>query len=235
MESEVGRLASQQNVPRITSIIGPIYEKMILKMPVEIDHMVSNKVMFELARVNPKARAVVIYNGVEPQKYLPLNSRSEYGKFILFIGRLVIRKNLQVVIHAFKDVARLMPEAKLIVIGEGPMHHEWQELVNRNDLSKNVLFLGHVSDQTKLELLTDCSALAFPSIEEGFGLVIIEAFAMSKPVLTSNVRPFDEIVDDNVDGFLLPPDDPAKWSEKIVYILTNSEVSKIWVKKEEAK
>ena len=47
----------------------------------------------------------------------------------------------------------------------------------------------------------------------------------------SNVKPADEIVDDNIDGFLLPPDDPAKWSEKIVYVLSNPQVSESMGKK----
>jgi glycosyltransferase involved in cell wall biosynthesis len=219
--------SSQQNIPRFTSIIGPIYEKMILKMPVDTVHIVSNKVKSELNQFNPKAKAFVIYNGVETtQEYSSSSSESRYGKFILYIGRLVILKNLQVVILAFKDVVKIMPEAKLIVVGDGPMQQAWLELVNNNNLSKNVLFLGHISDRTtKLELLAKCSAVVFPSTDEGFPLVPIEAFAMSKPLLISNVKPADEIVDDNIDGFLLPPDDPAKWSEKIIYMLTNPQAS----------
>ena len=157
--------SSQKNIPRFTSIIGPLYEKMILRMPVDTVHIVSNKVKFELTQFNPKARAVVIHNGVDiTQEYTSSSSESGYGKFILYIGRLVILKNLQVVILAFKDVIRILPEAKLIVVGDGPMRQAWQDLVDKNNLSKNVLFLGHISDRiTKLELLNKCSAVVFPS------------------------------------------------------------------------
>ena len=225
--------SSQKNIPRFTSIIGPLYEKMILRMPVQAVHLESNKVKFELTQFNPKARAVVIHNGVDiTQEYTSSSSESGYGKFILYIGRLVILKNLQVVILAFKDVIRILPEAKLIVVGDGPMRQAWQDLVDKNNLSKNVLFLGHISDRiTKLELLNKCSAVVFPSTDEGFPLVPVESFAMSKPLLMSNVKPADEIVDDNIDGFLLPPDDPAKWSEKIVYVLSNPQVSESMGKK----
>ena len=57
-------------------------------------------------------------------------------------------------------------------------------------------------------------------------MVPIEAFQMSKPLLISNVRPSDEIVDDNVDGYLLPPDDPGKWAEKILFLLNNPQICK---------
>jgi glycosyltransferase involved in cell wall biosynthesis len=225
--------SSQKNIPRFTSLIGPLYEKMILGMPVHAVHLESNKVKSELTQFNPKARAVVIYNGVDTtEEYTNSNSELGYGKFILYIGRLVILKNLQIVILAFKDVIRILPEAKLIVVGDGPMRQAWQDLVDKNNLSNNVLFLGHISDRTtKLQLLSKCSAVVFPSTDEGFPLVPIEAFAMSNPLLMSNVKPADEIVDDNIDGFLLPPDDPAKWSEKMVYMLSNSQASESMGKK----
>ena len=215
----------QKNIPRYTSIVGPIYEKMILKMPVHTIHVESKKVKDELAQVNPKAKAVVIYNGVEIQEYISPNSKPEYNKFILYLGRLVRGKNLQVVIHAFKDVVKVLPEAKLMVAGDGPMRQEWQELVDKNNLTINIIFLGHISDgTTKLELLSKCSAVVIPSIYEGFAMVPIEAFAIGKPVLMSDVKPSDEIVNDNIDGFLIPPHDSTKWAEKIVYMLNNPQI-----------
>ncbi|MGI0043867.1 MAG: glycosyltransferase family 4 protein [Nitrososphaeraceae archaeon] len=217
--------SSQKNVSKATSFIGPIYEKMIFKMRIEAFHVVSKKVESDLVHFSPKAKAVVIHNGVEIQEYPTPTTNYEYEKFILYLGRLVNGKNLQVVILAFKDVVRMIPEAKLMVAGDGPMRQEWQELVNKNNLTKNVIFLGHISDKTsKMELLTKCSAVVFPSINEGFAMVPIEAFAMSRPLLISNIQPSDEIVDDNIDGFLLPPHDPTKWSEKIQYMLNNPKI-----------
>jgi glycosyltransferase involved in cell wall biosynthesis len=216
----------QQRAPRSAVILGPIYEKIILRMPVDIVHVVSNKVKMQLNRLNPGAKAVVIYNGIElAEDYLGSNLQVECSKFVIYIGRLVVGKNLQVLILAFKDVVKIVPEAKLLVIGDGPMRQPWQELVNNNNLSDNIHFLGHITDRNaKLELLSKCSAVVFPSTDEGFAMVPIEAFAMSKPLLISNVKPSDEIVEDSVDGFLLPPDDPAKWSEKIVYMLTHPQI-----------
>jgi glycosyltransferase involved in cell wall biosynthesis len=115
-------------------------------MPVDTIHVESNKVEVELTQYNPKARPVVIYNGVEIQEYSIATPKSEYNKFILYLRRLIIRKNLQVVILTFKNVVKMIPEAKLMVAGDGPMRQEWQELVNKNDLSKNIIFLGHVSE-----------------------------------------------------------------------------------------
>ena len=150
-----------------------------------------------------------------------------YDKFVLYIGRLVAGKNLQTVILAFKKVVSMLPDAKLIVMGDGPLRQEWQELVDSNNLGNNVFFLGHISNRkNKYELLAKAAAVVFPSISEGFAMVPIEAFQMSKPLLISNMRPSDEIVDDNVDGFLLPPDDPDKWADKILFLLNNPQTCK---------
>ncbi len=219
--------SSQEGVLRSTSFLGPVYEKLILRLPVSVVHVESRKVRDQLRLINPNAKAVVIYNGIEIEDDLDLLSKLRYDKFVLYISRLVEGKNLQTVILAFKKVAQLMPDARLIVAGDGPLRQEWQELVNSNNLQNNILFLGHISDRkNKYELLATASAVVFPSISEGFGMVSIEAFQMSKPLLISNLRPSDEIVDDNVDGYLLPPHDPDIWAEKILFLLNNPEICK---------
>jgi glycosyltransferase involved in cell wall biosynthesis len=68
--------------------------------------------------------------------------------------------------------------------------------------------------------------LALPSFVEGFGLVILEAFAMVKPVLVADVKPLSELVCNNIDGFVLPVDSPKKWAEKLIYILSNKKICK---------
>lgn len=218
---EWGRWSSQTNISETTSVIGPLYEKLVLKMRPNMVHVVSDTTKQQFQKLNPKTVSETIYYGVDLDSYAAV--KIEYKKFILYVGRLVINKNLQVVILALKEVVRKIPDAKLVVVGDGPMRSEWEELVIRNNLGTNVDFLGFVSQEIKLNLMARCSALVFPSVHEGFGLVTTEAFAMSKPVLASNVEPFNEIIDNNVDGFLLPPHDPLRWTEKINFILTNEE------------
>jgi glycosyltransferase involved in cell wall biosynthesis len=219
------RWSMQGGVPRSTSFLGPVVEKLLLKLPVNVVHVVSGKVMEQLREINPKANSVLIYNGVELDNDSIFRSELRYDKFVLFIGRLVAGKNLQTIIIAFKEVVKVIPDAKLVVVGDGPLRQEWQELVISNNLQKNIIFLGHVSDRkNKYNLLANTSAVVFPSISEGFAMVPIEAFQMSKPLLISNIKPSDEIVEDNVDGYLLPPYDPSLWAEKIVFLLDNPEI-----------
>jgi glycosyltransferase involved in cell wall biosynthesis len=218
--------SSQDNVSHTSSLIAPIYEKTILRLPVTKVHVISNATREDVLMFNRKASIVTIYNGVDLESYSNPNHEIEYQKFVLYIGRLIVTKNLQVVISAFKDVIRRIPDAQLVIVGEGPMRNNWEKEVRDNNLSDNVQFRGFVTEEDKKDLLRKCSALVFPSLVEGFGLVVLEAFAMSKPVLAANVEPFDEIIEEGADGFLLPANDPYSWSEKITSLLLDKSACK---------
>jgi glycosyltransferase involved in cell wall biosynthesis len=219
--------SSQEGIPSSFSFLGPIYEKVIMRLPVSAVHVESKKVRDQLKVLVPKAKTFLVYNGIEIDEELDDQFQLQYDKYVLYLGRLVEGKNLQTVIVAFKKVCQLMPDAKLIVAGDGPLRQEWQDLVKSNNLQNNVFFLGHVSSKKeKYELLAKASAVVFPSVSEGFAMVPIETFHMSKPLLISDIRPSDEIVDDNVDGYLIPPHDADKWAEKILLLLSNPEMCK---------
>ena len=93
-------------------------------------------------------------------------------------------------------------------------------------LAENIVFTGPVSNEVKLDLLRRCSAFALPSLFEGFGLVLLEAFAMAKPVLVANTQPFDEIVNQEIEGYLLPYGDPHEWATKIIHLLSDKDLCK---------
>jgi glycosyltransferase involved in cell wall biosynthesis len=201
-----------------------ILEKISIAMPFEVLHTISKSTSADVLRTQPNAKIKVIYPGIETSDYIAQSHSIEYCDFILYIGRLVYYKNVDLVIKAFKDVANSVSNAKFVIVGEGPMMETWQIMASNSDLKDNILFLGSVSTAEKIRLLAKCSLLVLPSLFEGFGLVILEAFAMKKPVLVSDVRPFDEIVEDGVDGFVLPRDNPLPWSEKIKYLLLKKDV-----------
>jgi glycosyltransferase involved in cell wall biosynthesis len=218
--------ATQNNVSRISSLIGPLFEKITVKMPVDIIHTVSNASKEDI--LDFKARSsgdiIVIPNGINLKNYDCLGFKKDYQNYVLFIGRLVYYKNLDTVISSFKEIANKLPHAKLIVVGDGPMRDKWEKMVSELHLDQNIEFTGYISHEKKVELLSKCCALLLPSVFEGFGLVLLEAFAMSKPVLVANTKPYDEIVDNGVDCFMLSAYDPYKWSEKIIFLLSNKTI-----------
>jgi glycosyltransferase involved in cell wall biosynthesis len=216
--------AAQNNVSRISSLIGPLFEKITIKMPVDAIHTVSNTSKQDIINFEPKSSdsIIVIPNGIHLKDYDGMCI--DYQSYVLFIGRLVYYKNLDTVISSFKNVVNNVPHAKLVVVGDGPMRDKWEKMVTKLNLAKNILFTGYISHARKLELLSKCCALLMPSTIEGFGLVLLEAFAMKKPVLVANIKPYDEIVEDKTDGFMLSAYDQEEWSDKITFILSNKNV-----------
>ena len=88
-------------------------------------------------------------------------------------------------------------------------------------MQDNIIFKGNVSEQEKIKLLQQSQVLVNPSLVEGFGIVVLEGFASSKPVIVSDSKPLSDLVDDSVDGFVVSSTNSSAWAEKIVELLSN--------------
>jgi len=98
-----------------------------------------------------------------------------------------------------------------------------ENLVNEFQLQENIEFTGFTSEEKKTFILASSSSLLFPSLCEGFGLVILEAFSQQKPVLVSNVRPLSDIINHEKTGFVISPHDEKEWADRIMQVIKNSE------------
>lgn len=208
-----------------------ICEKAIIRLPAQAIHTVSDASKEDMVHLSAKNSSkliiVVIPNGINLKDHFHCEEDIEYQDFALFIGRLVEYKNLEVVIAAFREVIKTLPHARLVIVGDGPARHKWEEMVSRHHLLENIEFVGYVSEKRKEELLRNCSMIVFPSLIEGFGLVILEAFAHKKPVIASDVRPQNEIIDNAIDGFLLHSSDVNGWAEKIKFLFNDKQAAKM--------
>ncbi len=217
--------AEQEGVSRFSKILGPFLEKMTIKMNADAVHTVSKSTYDDVKRINKKSKVVMITNGLYPEKYQGYFSE-EFNNYIVFIGRLVFYKNVNFLINAFTHVLEKIPDAKLVIIGDGPLKAELSDLVTQNRLKENVIFIGFNDGDTKFGLLAKSTALVQPSLAEGSSMVAIEAFALGKPVLMSNLKCSHELIVNGINGFTLPPDDQKQWAEKIVMLLTDKSQSK---------
>ena len=213
--------STQKNVSSVLSFVGPTLEKITIRSRADIIHTVSKSTKNDIIKFNTKSKIIVIPNGVNLAIYDNLEFNKDYQKYVVFIGRLVVNKNLQVVINSFKEVIKKIPDAKLVVIGSGPMLCEWKKIVSELGLGGHIEFTGFISEENKMELLSKCSGLVLPSTAEGHPLAALEAFAMSKPLLLSDIEPSYDIVSEGIDGFILSAHEPHKWAEKIIFLLSN--------------
>jgi glycosyltransferase involved in cell wall biosynthesis len=223
--------ASQRtNVPFYTSSLSRIVEKIVLKLNPAVFHTVSEMSKEDLLNFGVKAdKIIVIPNGIDSSSYQQetTGNGSEMTSTehnAVFIGRLVFYKNIQTVIRAFRKVIAVIPDAKLIIIGEGPFKEELHK--EAATIEENVVFTQRVAHEDKVKRIAESSFMVFPSLIEGFGIAIIEGFACKKTVLVSDIRPMSDIVKDNHSGFLIPPFDEEEWANKMIYLFKNIEQQK---------
>jgi len=143
----------------------------------------------------------------------------------VYLGRLVFYKNVEVILQAFKTVAKEFSDAKLIIAGDGPHKDSLEKLVKKLNIENNIIFAGYVTPQQKAKLLAESNALLFPSLIEGFGLVMLESFQQQRPVLVSDIPPMSDIVENNKTGLVIDPHDEKKWANTIIWLIKNPEES----------
>jgi glycosyltransferase involved in cell wall biosynthesis len=139
--------------------------------------------------------------------------------YILFVGTISPRKNLPVLLAAYR---RLRDEAGLeeplvIVGGRGWLSEGVLEALDSPELRKNVLHLSSVDDESLAHLYSRATLLAMPSYYEGFGLPPLEAMHSGCPVVASNRASLPEVVGDA--GILLDPDDVDEWFEALAQVV----------------
>ena len=108
------------------------------------------------------------------------------------------------------------------MVGDGPEHSNLENLAAELDLGHRVHFLGYRSD---IDTILQCMDIfALPSFGEGFGLVLLEAMACSKPVVATDVMSIPEIVQPGKTGFLVPAQDVSALAEALDTLIANPEL-----------
>lgn len=159
-------------------------------------------------------RIHVIPHGLDPTPYQsPADPaiRASFGLppaavVIGFVGRLSGQKGITPLLEAMEVVARTHANAHLVIAGIGTLEEKIRRFRKERDLEDRIHLLGFREDVP--ELMKSFDFLLVPSIWEGFGLVLIEAMAAGTACIASDVSSIPEIVQDNVNGLLVPPGDP---------------------------
>ena len=208
--------AKQKGNSRWKAFLGRLFEKIVIKSKGAAIHTVSEATKDDLVKFGTKKPIYVIHNAILIAE--AEDSKTNPFQFI-YIGRLVFYKNIQTAIKAIKILKESYPMVTLILVGKGPYREELENLVADLDLEDNVVIKGHVSEEEKIQLLAASQALVFPSLFEGFGLVILEAFMQKKPVLVSDVRPLTDVVDNHKTGLVISPNDENAWAKALETII----------------
>ena len=171
-----------------------------------------------------------VSNGVDLTNFRPGKAPSTiYNKYsilpgvptVLYIGRVDPEKNVEMVIEAFEECQKEIPETQLVIVGDGVDKARLQTLVKRLGIAKSVKFLGRVVGPELYDLYRVGWLFATASEIETQGIVLIEAAASGLPLVAVNAGAVAEVCRDGVNGELLLPGDVDGMAEAMVKILGN--------------
>lgn len=180
----------------------------------------------------PQEKISVIYNGVSgdikprPKNQNLIKKYNLEGKFVLlFMGLLIPRKNPMFLLDVFQSLKERRNDVALIICGDGPQENSLKKFIKQNNL-KDVTFIKQVQDRNKVELFNLCDTFLFPSLNEGFGLVVAEAMACSKVVVASKNSSLNELIEHSKNGYLIEPNKLKDWTKTVEQLMTNPALKK---------
>lgn len=166
----------------------------------------------------PLEKITVIPNGVNIEQF-PMGKKTERKKQILFVGSLIERKGIKFLLEAMKIVKEAHSDYHLLLVGEGDERNNFERQVSELGLEDTVLFLGTQSQEKVSELMQESRLFVLPSIEEGQGVVLVEALASGTPCIGSCVGGIPDVITPDV-GKLAEPGNPKDLADKIkMYIV----------------
>jgi phosphatidylinositol alpha-mannosyltransferase len=175
----------------------------------------------------------IIPNSIDLKKYQKVAGRKRLDKeepTILFIGRLEGRKGVKFLLSAFQLFAEHNPHAKLVIVGDGP-EREKLELLAEDLKLKNVKFLGHVSEETKLDLLATTDILCSPApFGESFGIVLLEGMATNTVCVAGNNSGYEGLMQGIGGLSLVNPEDTREFARRLDIMLNERPLRDLWQK-----
>lgn len=169
-----------------------------------------------------KECVTVIYNAMQEEEEgtLPASVASSTRPRIVSVGRLVPWKGMPGLIDAMTTVQDEFPDAVLVIAGDGP-DRDALERFSHARLKNGGLLLGPLPHPDTLALIRDADIFVLNSTYEGLSHLLIEALALGKPVIATNVGGNPELIEDGKNGLLVPAGDRTALAEAIVHLLKN--------------
>ena len=177
-------------------------------------------------------RVVRIYNGIELDKYNPklkeISFRNNLGippavPIVGAVGRMVWQKGFEFLIKAIPDIVENAPNTRFLLVGDGPLRPDLENLARKLNVYDRIIFTGFRSDIP--DLLSAMNVLAVPSLLEGFPMITLEAMALATPVVATQIHGITEQIVDGKEGVLIPPRNPEALARAVTQLIADRELS----------
>jgi len=168
------------------------------------------------------------YPGIETRRFREAKLISWLSRetIILHHGRLVQKRGVKTLIEAMPKIIKEIPEAKLIIAGEGPEKQRLQKLAEDLGVEGHIKFLGLVPYEQMPSIVKSSTVVVVPSLIEGHSASIIEAMAAEKPVIATKVGGITEVIKDGETGILVDPENPDQIANAVIKVLRDRGLAK---------
>ncbi len=205
------------------SLVIQLIEELSLKFYGQMDEiLVPSKVYIDIlaAQGFDSQKMKILPSGIDTNVFIPRPNAHKYlmnkynldeGIYLLFTGRTSKDKNIDILLSAFTNLAEEHQDITLIIVGDGP----YRKTAKKKYLHERIIFTG-LLPYTDLPLYyAGCDLFVFPSTTDTYGLSVMEAQSCGLPALVSNVGGPQEIIIDQVTGFILPDLELETWQSKM--------------------
>ena len=208
--------------------------KSVLKNADRIITVSKETMKYVLSLGADKTKTSVIHNGVDINRFHPMNkeeSRKQLElptdrKIILSVRRLVYKNGLGTLIESVPPVAQKHPDILFVVAGKGPSRKLIENRIKELKTQNNIKLAGFVPDNQLSTIYAAADQFVLPSASgEGLPLVLLEAMSTGLPVIATAVGGTPEIVTQNKNGVLIPPKNPTAMADAILTLLENKNLA----------
>lgn len=190
----------------------------------------TRRLMIEDEGVDPR-RVTTVYNGMEPLAASTAEAvealRKElalpHARSVLMIGRLHEEKGHRYLFEALPEVASRIGPFNMVIAGDGVERKSLEDDVRRRGLQNMVHFVGWRREIPGLIQLS--SLVVLPSLAESFGFAVLEAMSLERPVVAAATGGLREVVEDEINGLLVPAKDPAALAKAMIRVLGDADLS----------
>lgn len=171
----------------------------------------------------------IVPNGIDLKEYtseLPVQNVEGSRKRILFVGRLHPVKGAHYLLGAMSTVHRELPEAKLVLVGDGEEREHLETLTDNLGIRECVEFAGRVPHERVQDYMNQAEVFVISSLSEGFPVTILEAMACGLPVVATRVGGVPDIIEDGANGCLIDTKDQEQIAEAVLKLLQDEQLWK---------
>ena len=186
---------------------------------------VTSKIQALLTHGYPREKVVCIHNGIDAESLQLRRDKRNIRKDLNIgqeavilgtVGRLTPVKGHVYLLKAMQTLVSKNKDVRLVIVGDGPLRNQLENLAVELQIEKNVLFVGHQNDAC--DFIDAMDVFVLPSLHEGIPMVLLEALALSRPVVASRTGGIPEVIEDGVSGLLVEAGNPMALAEALAVL-----------------